>query len=103
MGVNTSAQSRDREGADASRCERHWSAPLELWGGPPGPRRAPWPGLFSSEKCGKPARGPAAAQGGRPTKNYRALAVGAAALALGLTAFGAANSPVADAAMKGNK
>ncbi len=41
---------------------------LPWWGGPPGPRPAPWPasaGIF--QKPPKPARGPAAAQGGRPT------------------------------------
>ncbi len=38
-----------------------------MWGGPPGPRRAPWPGLPNSNRCTKPAGGSAAAHRGRPT------------------------------------
>ncbi len=40
-----------------------------LWGGPPGPRRAPSPGLVGYQQGPyRPARGPAAGVGARPTK-----------------------------------
>ena len=41
---------------------------IVLWGGPPGLRPAPWPASWDSAATrDRPARGPAADQGVRPT------------------------------------
>src|SRR5262249_34663281 len=75
-GVETS-----RDGADRGVCgtpavvaqalslsPRH-SLEKGLWGGPPEPEPAPWPASVPTLlRAGKPARGPAAAQGGPPHK-----------------------------------
>ena len=70
LGANADAMARS---SDSGGKRREWgicltqviALPSAWWGGPPGPRRTP---------AGRPARGPAAGEGARPTSLRRTRA-----------------------------